>query len=478
LPLTAGASSERIDSATWRIAGTVVLGGMMTNVDTTIVNVALESLARDFRASVTSVQWVATGYLLALAIVIPLSGWATDRFGGKRVWVVSIGMFLAGSMLAGLAWSLESLVFFRVLQGLGGGMITPVGMTLVTRAAGRERVGRVMGLLGVQQIIGPVLGPVIGGALVEHVGWRWIFYVNVPIGVLSIVAAARFLPRGVPQPGKRLDRRGLLLLSPGMAALVYGMAAISQSGGIAKPQTFIPIALGISLVTAFVFHARRLRNALIDVRLFVGRAFSAGVATTYFIGMGLFGALFLLPLYYQGARGQSPLHAGLLMAPQGIGAAMMMPFAGWLTDRVGPGRVVIAGLALVAAGTVPFAFAGTSPPYSLLALALVVRGFGLGASTMPAQAGAYASLDGDAHARASSILNVAKRLGGSMGVALAAVVLEHHLPGSSGAVGERVAPHSVVADAFARSFWWVLGFCALALIPAAFLPRRPAVARK
>jgi EmrB/QacA subfamily drug resistance transporter len=476
LPRAAGSATDRIDPATWRIAGTIVLGGMMTNVDTTVVNVALESLARDFGDPVTRVQWVATGYLLALAIVIPLSGWATDRFGGRRVWILSIAMFLAGSMLAGAAWSLGSLIFFRVLQGLGGGMITPVGMTMITRAAGPGQVGRVMGLLGVQQLLGPVLGPVIGGLLVEHAGWRWIFYVNVPIGVLAILAAMRFLARGVPQPGQRLDGRGLLLLSPGMAAVVYGLGEISQTRGVADPRAFIPIALGLSLMTAFGFHARRIRHALIDVRLFAGRAFSAGVATTFCIGMGLFGVLFLLPLYYQGARGQSPLEAGLLMAPQGLGAALVMPFAGRLTDRVGPGRVVLAGLSLVVAGTLPFALAGTSTPYPVLTLALVVRGLGLGASTMPAVAGAYASLDEDAAARASTVLNVAKRLGGSVGVALLAVILEHHLPGAAGAVGQRAAPDFVVADAFATTFWCVLGFCALAAIPAAFLPRRPAVA--
>ena len=470
-----GAGLDGIDAATRRVAGTVVLGGIMTSIDTTVVNVALDALTRDFGASVRDVQWVATGYLLALAIVIPLSGWATDRFGGKRVWIVSIGLFLAGSMLAGAAWSLGSLIAFRILQGLGGGMITPVGMTLLTRAAGRARVGRVMGVLGVQQLLGPVLGPVIGGLLVEHVGWRWIFYVNVPIAALAILAAARFLPRAVPEPSDRLDARGFLLLSPGIAALVYGLAGMSESGGIATPRTLVPILLGVALVTGFVLHARRIRNALIDVRLFLQRPFAAAVATTFCIGMGLFGALFLLPLYYQRVRGQSPLDAGLLLAPQGVGAAMMMPFAGRLTDRIGPGRIVIAGLALVVVSTLPFTITGASTPYPLLALALVVRGIGLGAATMPAMAGAYASLDEAAVARAASVLNVMKRLGGSVGVAMLAVVLERHIPGAADAVSERAAPTTAVADAFARTFWWVLAFCALALIPAAFLPRRPAV---
>jgi EmrB/QacA subfamily drug resistance transporter len=192
--------ADRVDGATWRIAATVTLGGIMTSVDTTVVNVALDDLTDDFGTSVAGVQWVATGYLLALAIVIPLSGWATDRFGGKRVWVASVALFLAGSMLAGAAWSLGSLIAFRVLQGLGGGMIMPVGMALMTRAAGPAHIGSVLGVLGVQQLLGPVLGPVIGGVLVEHADWRWIFYVNVPIGLLAIAASARYLPDAAPQP--------------------------------------------------------------------------------------------------------------------------------------------------------------------------------------------------------------------------------------------------------------------------------------
>ena len=469
------AAPERVAPATWKVAGAVVLGGVMTSIDTTVVNVALDSLAHDFRASVTSVQWVATAYLLALGIAMPLSGWATDRFGGKQVWMISIGLFLVGSMLAGAAWSLGSLVCFRVLQGLGGGMIMPVGMTLVARAAGRGGVGRAMGSLGVQQLLGPVVGPVVGGVLVEHAGWRWIFYVNVPIGVLALVAAAVFLAPSSPERRARLDGRGLLLLSPGLVGLVYGLAETARTGTISSPRTLLPLVLGGALVVGFVLHAGHVRDPLIDMRLFRERPFWAGAATSFCLGMALFGALFLLPLFYQGARGESPLGAGLLLAPQGLGAALAMPLAGWLTDRLGAGRVVPAGLFLVIAGTLPFAVAGTSTPDPLLALALVLRGLGLGASTMPAMAAAYASLDEDAIARAASALNVVKRLGGSIGVALIAVVLEHHLAGEAGSVSDRPGP---VTDAFERSFWLVLGFSGLALVAAAFLPRRPAGASR
>ena len=457
------------------IAAVVGFGGTMSSLDTTVVNVALDTVARDFGVSIARVQWVTTAYLLALATVIPVSGWASDRFGAKRVWMASAGLFLAGSMLAGAAWSLESLVGFRVLQGLGGAMLVPVGMTLVTRAAGPARMGRVMGVLGVPLLLGPVLGPVIGGILVEHAGWRWIFYVNVPVGALAIPLAARLLPREDPQRGKRFDARGFLLVSPGMAALVYGLAQGESSGGFAAPRTLVPILVGAVLLCGFVLHALRTPDPLIDVRMFRKRPVAAAVGTTFCLGMGLFGALFLLPLYYQGARGLSPLDAGLMMVPQGIGAAIMIPFAGRITDRIGAGPVVLGGLTMIVIGTLPFAFAGTSTPYPVLAVALVVRGLGMGASTMPAMAGAYAALDPGEIARAASALNVLRRLGGSLGVALLAVVLERGLPGSTGGVTARAAPTDVVADAFGQTFWWVVAFCALAFVPALFLPRRPAI---
>ena len=218
---------------------------------------------------------------------------------------------------------------------------------------------------------------------------------------------------------------------------------------------------GVALVAGFVVHARRASSPLIDVRLLGRRAFGATAATTFCLGMSLFGTLFLLPLYYQSARGQGALDAGLLIAPQGIGAAIMMPLAGRATDRFGPGRVVLVGLAMLLLGTLPFAFAGESTPYPLLAAALVVRGLGIGSSVMPAMAGAYAALGGHADMpRATSTINAIQRLGGALGVALASVILDHEL-------------HGGAAHAFDTAFWWTAGLGALAFIPAAFLPRRP-----
>jgi len=316
----------------------VVLGSIMSILDTTIVNVAIDHLAQDFNTSLSTIQWVSTGYLLSLAIVIPLSGWAADRFGTKRLYLISIALFLLGSALAGAAWSAGSLIAFRILQGLGGGMIMPAGMTILTQAAGPQRVGRVMSVVGVPMLLGPVIGPILGGWLVDDISWRWIFYVNVPVGIVALMAAWRLLPRDRPEPSQRLDVLGFALLSPGLGAFVYGLAETTSSGGFGSAKALGPMLAGLVLIVLFVLHSLRASTPLIDVRLFKNRVFTGSALTTFTFGTAFYGAMLLFPLYYQTVRGQSALSAGLLIAPQGIAAAMMMPVAGRLTDRVGAER--------------------------------------------------------------------------------------------------------------------------------------------
>jgi EmrB/QacA subfamily drug resistance transporter len=477
----------------WVVAGVVVVGVIMSILDTTIVNVALETLSRDLHASLSSIQWVSTGYLLSLATVIPMAGWASERWGAKRVWMISVALFVAGSALCGAAWSTESLIVFRVLQGFGGGMIMPVGMSVLTQTAGPTKVGRVMSVIGVPMLLGPVLGPVIGGLILNSTTWRWIFYVNVPIGALGLALAWKLLPSDAGRTDAgRLDWTGLLLLSPGLAGIVFGLSETETHGGIGAAIAFGPILAGIALVVGFVLHALRAARPLIDVRLFRQRQFAAASSTTFFLGAGLFGAMIVIPLYYQVARGESPLTAGLLMAPQGLGAALVMPVAGRLTDRVGGGRVAIVGLLVCTVATLPFAFVGPHTSYAWLAAILVVRGIGFGSAMMPSMAAAYATLERAAVPRATSALNVFQRVGGSVGTAFLAVILQGrikanlHLTGG-GQNAVRELPASVrqrvaepLAHAFAQTFWWALALIAVAIIPAGILallsrpPTRPA----
>jgi len=446
------------------IAAVVVVGAIMSILDTTIVNIALDTLARDLHASLDSVQWVATGYLLSLALVIPLTGWASERFGARRVWLVSVALFTIGSVLCGLAWSLGSLIVFRVLQGMGGGMIMPVGMIMLAQAAGPQRIGRLMSIVGVPMILAPVVGPALGGLIVDNASWRWIFFVNLPIGVIGMLLGSRLLPRGqAREDAGRLDWLGLVLLSPGLALLVFALAEVSSHGGLGAVVAWLPLVTGLVLIAGFVWHGLRAARPLIDVRLFGERAFSAAAATTFLVAMALFGSLLVLPLFFQVARGESALSAGLLQAPQGLGVALAMPFTGILTDRVGGGRVTLFGIFVLSIATIPLAL--LEPGSSLWGIGgvLFVRGIGVGATMMPAMAAAYAVLDHAAVPRATSALNVIQRVGGSIGTALLAVVLQHQLAGAR--------TPSAVVHGFGHTFWWSIGLTALAALPALVLVR-------
>ena len=321
--------SGGLDRATLAVAGAATVGLIMAVLDTTIVNVALDRLSADLDAPLMTIQWVSTGYLLSLAVVIPLSGWITERFGSKRTWIASIVLFALGSALCGLATSAGELIAFRILQGLGGGMLTPVGFTLIAQAAGPQRVGRALGLIGVPILLGPIFGPIIGGLIVDNVAWEWIFYVNIPIAVIAIVLAVRVLQ---PDAGRadagKLDWLGVALLCPGLAGIVFGLSQTEAHGGIGHPIAFGPIVAGLVLIALFARHTLRVKQPLIDLRLFSEPAFRAAALVTFLLGAVLFGTLLMLPLYFQVARGESALDAGLLIAPQGVGAALILPISG------------------------------------------------------------------------------------------------------------------------------------------------------
>ena len=484
VPSPSGATGEEGLSREVKIvAAVVVLGAIMSVLDTTIVNVALDRLSRDLHSPLSTIQWVSTGYLLSLAMVIPLAGWLTQRFGSKRVWMISVAVFAVGSALCGLAWSDGSLIFFRVLQGFGGGLIMPVGMSVLAQTAGPRHMGRVMSVIGVPMLLGPVLGPVIGGLIVDNAPWQWIFFVNVPIAAVALILAARLLK---PDQGRaevgRLDWLGVALLSPGLASLVFGLAETETSGGLGAPIASAPIAAGLMLIGLFVLHALRTPRPLIDMRMFGSIGFSAAAATTFLLGAALFGAMLLLPLYFQVDRGESALSAGLLMAPQGIGAALVMPLSGRLTDRIGGGRVAMFGIGLMSLATIPLVSVAASTSYLWLALVLLVRGIGLGCSMMPTMASAYTVVRSDQVPGATSVLNALQRLGGSIGTALVAVVLADQTRAalgaratSSGGIIQTLSPAvrahvaGPLASAFGNTFWWALGATLVALIPAGIL---------
>ena len=477
---TPAAADDKLDRGVLLIASVVVLGAIMSILDVTVVNVAIQTLAKEFDAPLSTIQWVATGYTLALATVIPLTGWAADRFGTKRLYMTSIFLFVIGSMLSGLAWSSESLIFFRVLQGFGGGMIMPLGMTILTRAAGPQRVGRVMAIIGVPMLLGPIIGPILGGYLVDAASWRWIFFINLPIGIAALIASQRILARDVPQPAHRLDWQGLALLSPGLALFIYGLAQTSGAGGFGRWQVIVPGLIGLGMVAGFVFHGLRTSDALIDLRLFTNRVFAASSVTLVLVIISVFGGMLLLPLYLQVVRGESAMDTGLLLAPQGLGAMIAMPIAGRLTDKTGVGRIVPFGLVVVGLSFLALTQLAADTSYWVFGAALFVMGLGMGFTMMPTFSGAMQTLRRAAIARASTTLNIEQQVGASIGTAVLSVLLTHeivsHLGGGGGggigrtlppAVRERVAPD--LAAAFGATFWYALALIVVAFVVAIVL---------
>ena len=446
------------------IGSSLALGSFMVMIDTTVVSVATHALAVRFHASLSTVAWTSTAYLLTLSLVIPLSGWAMERFGGRRVWLAAVVAFCVGSILCGTAWSIGALIAMRVVQGIGGGLIAPVGQALIGRTIGPRQMAKVMALLSVPMMLSPVLGPVLGGLVVDNLDWRWIFYLNLPFGLTAIALVLRNVPAQTPQRSQALDVRGLLLISPGLAALVYGCSEAGAAGGFGAPRVVGSIAAGILLLIVFTVYSLRTKaSPLMDLRLMRNRVVGAAMTNGLLLGVGLFGTMFLLPFYFQQARGASALHTGLYLAPQGLGAALASLVAGRVNERMGARALVFGGTLITTLATIPFLLLTADTSIGALEAALVARGVGMGLVLASLFAAAYAPLERSAIPRAATLFNILNRVGGSLGTAVLAVALQRGI-----ADGDLSPSH--LAHAYNTAFAWALGLSALALLPAVLLP--------
>ncbi|MER7334722.1 MULTISPECIES: DHA2 family efflux MFS transporter permease subunit [unclassified Micromonospora] len=499
------ATSDKLDGAVLKVAGVVVLGAIMSILDVTVVSVALPTFQREFDATYAQVAWTMTAYTLALATVIPLSGWAADRFGTKRLYMVALALFTIGSVLCATADTIGQLIGYRVLQGLGGGMLMPIGMTIMTRAAGPHRIGRLMAVLGIPMLLGPIGGPILGGWLIDTASWHWIFLINLPIGAVALVYAALALPKDAPEPSESFDFVGMLMLSPGLALFLYGVSTLPEAGTFADTEVWAPMLVGGALVVAFVLYSFKPRHPLLDLRLFANRNLTIASVTMFVFIIAFMGAGILFPSYFLLVRGESTLAAGLLIAPQGIGAMMTMPIAGMLADRVPVGRTVPFALVLIAAGFFTFTQLDADTSYWLLCGSLFVMGLGMGGTMMPIMTSALKTLNAQEVARGSTLVNILQQIGGSVGAAVMSVILTNELngsrpiPGMTDPSGEPVTEADVAtavqqqpelaqqfpvdpslidrgldfaAGAFANTFWIGFALVVATFIPAAFLPRR------
>jgi EmrB/QacA subfamily drug resistance transporter len=462
----------RLTPALVKLALAVIVGTFTVQMDATMVNVALETMRSGFHTSVATIQWVSTAYLLAMAVAVPLAGWGADRFGSKRLWMLALAAFFVGSVAGGLAWSAPSLIASRVLQGLAGGILLPLSQAILAQAAGPDRLGRLMGLVGIPSLLGPIIGPIVGGVLVQFWGWPWIFFLNIPICALAVVLSWRLMPNGGAHRRTRFDLLGFLLLAPGLAGIVYALSEAGNRGGFEDVWVLMPLIVGSALIVAFLVHAATTRHEpLIDIRVFRSRSFASASGLLFFVIIGLMGAMLLVPLYFQLARGDSALQAGLLLSPQGLGAALGIAVCSSLVDRMRAAPIALAGVILAAAGLASLTSLGPNTNGWSIAVALFVLGLGFGAVMVPATALAYRGLDTASIPRATSALRIVQQLGASFGVAILALTLQKALTFHAHLVDAAGNP-SDIATAFGHTLWWAFGLTACAIVPAAVLMLR------
>jgi EmrB/QacA subfamily drug resistance transporter len=431
IPLAAGwipgmsaLASEPIDRDVVKLGAILTSGALAVVFDTTIVSVALRILATELEVSVATIQWVTTGYVLALGMAVPLSTWALERFGGRRTWISSLALFLVASIGSALAWDAASLIAWRVVQGIGGGLLMPTMGTLVMRAAAGRAVGRTVSIAMLPLTAGPIVGPLVGGVVLTHLSWRFMFWINVPLCLVGLVLAWIFLPIDpTARKATRFDTVGFLLLAPAIAGLLLGLTNAGRLGRFGDEEVLVPGLTGVVLVALFGVHALSRDEPLVDLRLLRHRSLAAASAVLFFNAVAIYGPLLLLPIYYLEGRGASPLSAGAILVPEAIGTAIGLGAAGRLTDRLGPRQAAVAATVLVTLATVPFVFATARTSGVLLAVWLLLRGIGLGAVGVPAMTSAYRGLARAEIGHSTVLTRTVVQVGGALGTALLAVFL-------------------------------------------------------
>jgi EmrB/QacA subfamily drug resistance transporter len=409
----------------WLVAVAFVAGLFMDLMDVTIVNVALPTLGRDFGASTNTLEWVVTGYLISLAIWVPASGWISDHFGSKRTFAFALVLFTAGSALCGLAWSAGSLIAFRVLQGVGGGMMTPVGTAMLFRAFPPAERARASAVVTVPTAIAPALGPVLGGWLVDNASWRWIFYVNVPVGLATFAFVLLFLrEHKEPAPG-RFDVWGFLCSGGGLALVLY---ALSQAPAHGWTSTAVVVSglLGIVLCGLLVILEIWRPDPMLRLSLFRDRMFRSANLSMFMVYAMLLGVLFLLPLFLQELRGLSPLESGLTTFPQALSMLLMVPVTGRLYPRVGPRRMLTIALVGITVVSALFLLVDLGTNLWWIRAIMFLRGLAVSFAMVASQAAAFASIPSKETGRASALFNTTRQVASSIGIAVLATVLGQH----------------------------------------------------
>ncbi|ACL20849.1 EmrB/QacA subfamily drug resistance transporter [Desulfitobacterium sp. LBE] len=460
---------EPIPKNIMNIAWILVLGAIMPLLDSTMVNIAINHLSHDFSIGLDLIQWVITGYVLAMAISVPLAGWMVQRFNGKWLMIGANILFLAASIASGFSWSIHSLIIFRVVQGFSAGFIMTLVTTLCVETAGRERMGRLMSTIGIPTVLGPILGPVIGAVIVQFLSWRYIFFVNIPLGILAITLMIWKLPDFTPANIKaKFDFIGIILLGTASAALIYGITKAAKSATFNNSTTIAYGVAGIAILAIYMIYAALKKDqAILPLHLFRLKNFSAVMVGLFLAGIATNGPMLLLPLFFQNIKGFSVLNTGLILIPQGIGMLIARPLIGKLTDKWGARNVVLVSLALTIVGTIPFIFINEASSLFVVSLVLFVRGVGIGGVTIPMMTDAYTGMVKQEIAQASVGTRLMQNIGGAFGSAVMATAVSLSIQGKTPTI-------PLMTTAYHDGFMLALVLSLVLVIPSLFLTNKTA----
>ncbi|ATO56514.1 MDR family MFS transporter [Loigolactobacillus coryniformis subsp. coryniformis] len=417
--------TPQIPRSVMTIAWILVFGAMAPLLDSTMINIAIHNLVHDLNSSVTTVQWTITGYLLATGIAVPFSSWLLNKFNGKHVFLAGEVLFALGSILSALAPNIQWLISARVIQGFAGGLIMPLLTTLLVQTAGAAAMGQMMATVGLPMILGPLFGPVLGGIIIKSLSWHWIFWVNVPVGIISISLILWKMP-DYPAQNKaaKMDFGGIILLAGATTSIIYGIVKASKLANFTNQTTLTFLGSGLLLLIGYlIWAALRKEKAVLPLNLFTHASFNGAGLGLLLAGTVLNGAMLLLPLFFQDVRGMTVMQAGLALIPQGAGMLVARTLTGRLTDSLGAKYVVLVSLVITFIGTLPFYWFDAHTAYWLIACVLIVRGIGAGGILMPLMADAYTGMKPQQVPAASIGSRIIQNIGSALGSALIATLV-------------------------------------------------------
>lgn len=449
------------------IALILVLGAIAPMLDSTMTNVAVNTIMKDFGAGVGSIQWVSTGYVLALGIIVPIAGWAIEWFDGKKLYLFGLFFFLIGSIIAAIASSIDVLIIGRVIQGVGSGIIIPLLTTLIVRSAGAENLGSVMSIVSIPAVLAPILGPTFGGFIVNSLDWHWIFYINVPIVIFSALLIIFALPSFKPSKnGKKLDIPSIVFLGGSFTSFILGISKVSQLVSGTSNKAILPLVISVLLMGSYVVYALLKSNrALVSLKLFKIKNFSASTILMVMSGLTVNGVMFLLPLYLQNIRGLSVVWSGIYLISQGIGLLVSRSLVGKLTDKMGARIVVQVSVLIGLAGTLPFTLFTAATNNIWILLILFIRGIAQGGLTIPVMSDSYINVPKELISEATTATRMLQNIGGAIGTTILAVVIQH-------TIGLQTPTRDLLLTSYHNAFIFTVVSLVVALIPSFFLTNK------